>query len=37
MHMQVHVHDADGVVFLYRLIAGHAESSHGTREFRCFD
>ncbi|GMK58904.1 hypothetical protein CspeluHIS016_0603460 [Cutaneotrichosporon spelunceum] len=30
MHMQVHVDDSDGVVFLYKLITGHAESSHGT-------
>jgi DNA mismatch repair protein MSH6 len=30
MHMQVHVDDSQGVVFLYKLITGHAESSHGT-------
>jgi len=30
MHMQVHVDDNEGVVFLYKLIKGHAESSHGT-------
>ncbi|TXT07396.1 hypothetical protein VHUM_03116 [Vanrija humicola] len=30
MHMQVHVDDEEGVVFLYKLIEGHAESSHGT-------
>ncbi|KAL1412081.1 DNA mismatch repair protein msh6 [Vanrija albida] len=30
MHMQVHVDDDEGVVFLYKLIKGHAESSHGT-------
>lgn len=28
--MQVHVDDSAGVVFLYKLIDGHAESSHGT-------
>ncbi|EJT46755.1 DNA mismatch repair-related protein [Trichosporon asahii var. asahii CBS 2479] len=30
MHMAVHVDDTAGVVFLYKLIKGHAESSHGT-------
>lgn len=30
MHMQVHVDDSEGVIFLYKLINGHAESSHGT-------
>ncbi|KAL7425166.1 DNA mismatch repair protein msh6 [Cryptotrichosporon argae] len=34
MHMQVHVDDDRGVIFLYKLIAGHAESSHGTHVAR---
>lgn len=35
MHMKTHVDDdLKQVVFLYKLIPGVAESSHGTREYR---